>query len=71
MSDTTRDPSFCDKLLRCQLCGKDTLIPQKQIGGFWHLRDWANPHGVKFSGGYCAKCFWKLHKIKKAKQCHE
>lgn len=55
---------FAEKTLRCKGCEKDILIPHNQIGGFWHLRDWSNPHGVKFSGGYCTPCFDKLHNIK-------
>ena len=51
------------KILHCDGCGKDIFISSGQVGGFWHLRDWENSHGQKFSGGYCPGCFRNLGNI--------
>ena len=63
MSIETPFRNFEDKTLRCKGCDKDILIPHNQIGVFWHLTGWENPHGIKFWGGYCSKCFHKLHAV--------
>jgi hypothetical protein len=54
---------FGDKTLHCKLCDQDIFIPHNQVGGFWHLGGWSNPHGIKFWGGYCSPCFRKLDDI--------
>lgn len=54
---------FEDRTLHCKGCDKGILIKHNQVGGFWHLSGWPNPHGVKFSGGYCAPCFIALDDI--------
>ena len=54
---------FGDKVLHCKWCDQDIFIPHNQVGGFWHLGGWTNPHGLKFWGGYCSPCFRKLDDI--------
>jgi hypothetical protein len=51
------------KTLHCKLCDQDIFIPHNQVGGFWHLSGWSNPHEIKFWGGYCSSCFRKLDDI--------
>jgi len=58
-----RKGHFGDKILHCQGCDRDILIPHNQAGGFWHLSGWHNPHGIQFWGGYCSPCFRALDNI--------
>ena len=51
---------FDDKILFCDGCQKDILIPFNQVGGFWHLSRWENNKGEKIYGGYCSPCFHKM-----------
>ena len=55
-----------DKVLHCKGCDKDIVIRFNQVGGFWHLSGWTNPHGLKFWGGYCSKCFYALDHVRDA-----
>lgn len=55
---------FEDKTLHCQGCDQDIFIPHNQGSGIWNLSGWTNPHGLKFSGGYCSPCFRKLHDMR-------
>lgn len=56
------------KSLRCDRCERDIWLPSNHAGGFWHLSGWSNPHGIKFSGGYCSPCFTALHDVLPTKE---
>jgi hypothetical protein len=58
----TRTFSPDTSTLRCERCDKDVVMKSNEAGKFWYLKGWTNPHGVKFTGGVCNRCFKTLHK---------